>query len=101
MTGIESRCVSWWEVHEFALPFLDEAGSWPMAGSLAWRNLPEADPAKLAAVLDGGRHWALRVETAQTALAQASRDISASADWPAIARDIRRRQDAHIRRRTA
>lgn len=97
---IESRTVDWWEVHCYVLPFLDEAGSWPLAGSLAWQRLPDC-PAKLAAVLDAGRHWALRVDTCQTALSQASHDVSAAADWSAIARNVRRRNAAYIPRRSA
>lgn len=92
-----SRVVDWWSVHEFVTPLLEEAGSWPLAGSLAWQHLPDS-PAKLAAVLDAGRHWALRVDTCQAALAQASHDISGAADWPLIARSIRRRNAAYIRR---
>lgn len=98
---IESRQIDFYAVHLFVVPLLDEAGSWPLAGSLTWQNLPDDSPIKVAAVLDAGRHWALRVETAQAALAQASHDISAAADWPDIARRIRRRHALYIRRRTA
>jgi hypothetical protein len=73
-----------------------------MCGTAAWRALPDGDPAKLAAVLDGGRHHALRVELAQTARAEASRDISAVADWPAIATEILyRRTSGRIPREVA
>ncbi|ORV86850.1 hypothetical protein AWC11_16985 [Mycobacterium interjectum] len=98
---IESRSVDWYSVHLFVIPVLDEAGSWPLAGSPAWRQLPDGHPAKLAAVLDGGRHWALHVDVAQEALAQASRAISAAADWAEISRDIRRRNAIYIPRRSA
>ncbi|GJO37414.1 hypothetical protein NJB1604_02170 [Mycobacterium marinum] len=99
---IESRSIDWYSVHEFVFPALREVGSWPLAGSLTWQQLSDDDPAKIAAVLDAGRHWALRVETCQTALAQASRSISAAEDWPAIARSIRRRHNStYIPRRTA
>lgn len=88
---IESRTVDWWSVHQYAEPTLTEVGSWPMVGSLPWQHLPTDDPVKLAAVLDAARHWALRVEAAQDAMAEASHAISAAADWPAEARWIQRR----------
>ncbi|NKE28295.1 DUF2742 domain-containing protein, partial [Mycobacterium tuberculosis] len=50
------------------------------------------------AICDAARHWALRVETCQAASAEASRDVSAAADWPAVSREIQRRRDAYIRR---
>lgn len=56
------------------------------------------DPVKWAAICDAARHWALRVETCQAASAEASRDVSAAADWPAVSREIQRRRDAYIRR---
>ncbi|MDC8973987.1 DUF2742 domain-containing protein [Mycobacterium marinum] len=99
---IESRSIDWYSVHEFVFPTLNEVGSWPLVGSLPWRELSDDDPAKIAAVLDAGRHHALRIETAQAALAEASQTISAAADWPAIARSIRRRHNStYIPRRTA
>ncbi len=93
-----SRAVSWWSVHEHVAPVLDAAGSWPMAGTPAWRQLDDADPRKWAAICDAARHWALRVETCQEAMAQASRDVSAAADWPGIAREIVRRRGVYIPR---
>lgn len=98
MAGTESRWVDWYSVHLYVLPILAEAGSWPLAGSLAWQQLDDSDPRKLAAVLDGGRRDALRNDTTGAALAQASHDISAAADWPALARSIRRRNTVYIRR---
>ncbi|OQZ88137.1 hypothetical protein BST11_24335 [Mycobacterium alsense] len=93
--------MDWFSVNVFVVPMLNQAGSWPLAGSPAWRQLPDEHPAKLAAVLDGGRHHALRVDTAQAALAEASQAISAAADWAAVARDIRRRNAVFIPRRPA
>ena len=89
---MHSRTGDWWSVHQYVEPTLTEVGSWPMLGTLAWQHLPHDHPAKLAAVLDGGRHWALRVDTAQEAMAEASRDISAAVDLPALVRDMKRRQ---------
>jgi hypothetical protein len=82
-----SQQVSWWSVHEFVAPRLDAAKSWPILGSPAWCELPDRDPRKWAALLDAAQHWALRVETCQQAQCEASRDISAAADWSAIARE--------------
>jgi hypothetical protein len=100
-TDIASRTVDWWPVSEFVLPMLTEVGCWPLAGTLTWQQLRDDDPAKIAAVLDAGRHWALRIDTCQAALAQAGQGISAATDWPAIARSIQRHRDVYIPRRTA
>lgn len=78
--------VSWWEVHEWVDQKLRKVGDFPMAGTPAWVVLPDNDPRKWAAVLDFGQHHALRVETCQRADCQASHDVSAAADWSAIAR---------------
>lgn len=101
MTVITTHTVDWWPVHLYVLPALVEAGGWPLAGSYAWADLDDEDPRKLAAVLDGGRRDALRNDTICCALAQASRAISAAADWPALARTIRRRNTIYIPRRSA
>nr|WP_210419977.1 DUF2742 domain-containing protein [Mycobacterium helveticum] len=100
---VSSQQVSWWEVNRLVTPLLAGVGSWPMAGTPAWCSLAQDDPAKWAALLDAAQHWALRVETCQQAHAEASRDISAAADWSAVARDLRRhaaaaRAGAYIRR---
>jgi hypothetical protein len=97
--GLTSRSVSWWSVHEFVEPLLAAVGQWPMAGTPEWCALPDDDPVKLAALYDDARHWALRLETSQQALAETSRDISAAADWAAMATEIfHRRSSAYIPR---
>jgi hypothetical protein len=96
--AISSRQVSWWSVHEHVQPYLDAAGSWPMAGTPAWCLLDDDDPRKWAALLDGAQHWALRVDTCQAAMAEASRDISTAADWKAIAGEIRDRREFYAKR---
>jgi hypothetical protein len=101
VADIGSFSVDWWSVHTHVLPLLEEVGSWPMAGSLLWDQLRSDDPAKLAALYDAARHHILRVDTAQAALADASRDVSAAADWSAIGRDLRRRNEIYIPRRIA
>lgn len=93
MSIIESRQVSFWEVHQWAERWI--AGrEFPMAGTVAWQLLADTDPAKWAAVLDAAQHHILRVETAQEARAEASHAVSASVDWSQVAREIRQRTDA-------
>jgi Protein of unknown function (DUF2742) len=84
---LSSQQVSWWSVREFVTPKLERVESWPMAGAPEWCALDGRDPAKWAALLDAAQHWALRVETCQQARCEASRDISAAADWSAVARE--------------
>ncbi|HSS25895.1 MAG TPA: DUF2742 domain-containing protein [Mycobacterium sp.] len=96
-----SQAVSWWSVHEFVTPLLAEAESWPLAGSPEWCDLEDTDPRKVAALFDGAQHWALRLETCQEQLAEASRDVSAAADWSAIATEIYYRRGAYIPREVA
>lgn len=100
MTAIESRTVDWWSVHTHVEPLLKEVGCWPMVGTLPWQALPTDDPAKLAAIFDAARHWALRVDASQAALADASRGVASAADWRQVAAGIRQgRGPAYVRRR--
>lgn len=89
-----SRQVSWWSVHEYVQPVLDRVGIHPMIGTPEWCALPDDDKRKLAAVFDAAQHWALRVETSQQQHADASHEVSAAADWKAIANEITARQRA-------
>ena len=82
-----SQQVSWWQVRELVLPVLNQVNNWPMLGTPAWCSLTHDDPRKWAALLDGAQHWALRVETCQEARCEASRSVSAAADWAAIGRE--------------
>lgn len=86
MNSVASQQVAWWDVHCFVERQLTAVEDFPMAGTPAWRELPDDDPRKWAAVLDAGVHHTLRVEVAQTAMAEASQAISASANWSVIAR---------------
>lgn len=88
---MDSRQVNHFEVHQLVVPVLDAVGDYPPAGTPAWCLLGESDPRKWAAVLDAGRHWALRVDCEQTVRAEASRAVAESADWSAVARGVRRR----------
>jgi hypothetical protein len=90
---IESRQVSWWDVHTFVAPLLESVADrdvqntvkWPLLGTPAWCSLDDSDPLKWAALLDAAQHCALRWETTQQAYAEASHDVAAAADWSAIA----------------
>lgn len=101
MTGLESRTVDWWLVHQFVVPLLDQVGSWPLAGSLPWQHLDDDDPIKQAALYDAAQHHALRIDTAQAAMAEASREISTAADWSGVARKAVQRNGIYIPRRVA
>jgi Protein of unknown function (DUF2742) len=90
---VSSQQVSWWDVHLFVEQLLAEVGDWPMAGSVEWCALPDDSPAKWAALLDGARHFALRVETCQLSECEASHGISAAADWGHIGRQIRQHNE--------
>jgi Protein of unknown function (DUF2742) len=98
-TQPHSAAVSWWSVHEWVAPLLDNLDCWPMVGTPEWCALPDRHPAKIAAVYDAARHWALRVETGQEAVAEASQAISAVVDWAALASRIRRGRGPYIPRR--
>jgi Protein of unknown function (DUF2742) len=95
---MSSRQVNWYDrVHLFVKPWLEAVGDWPMIGTAAWAALPDNDPRKWAAVLDAAQHWALRVETCQAELAEASQAVSGSArsvygkSWASIARGLAQR----------
>jgi Protein of unknown function (DUF2742) len=96
-----SRSIDWWRVHQYVLPLLEEVRCWPMAGTIAWTALSDGDPAKRAALFDFARHHALRVDTSQNALADASREISKSPDWSVIAGRLIRRTGVYIPREVA
>ncbi|MBI5338036.1 MAG: DUF2742 domain-containing protein [Mycolicibacterium rufum] len=92
-----SQQVNWRAVHRWVAPALT-ADPWPMIGTPAWRDLPDDDPRKLAAVFDAAQHWALRVEGCQLAFALSGVEISQAADWRHVARvlyDERVYDEAH------
>lgn len=97
-----SRTVDWWAVNSFVDSLLASVGAWPMAGTAEWSALPDGDTRKLAALLDAARHWALRVDTYQEAMAETSKDIAAAADWSAAAgRLTERRPASYVPRKKA
>lgn len=91
-----SRTVAWWPVLCFVADLLrvkpeavpEAAQRVPLLGTPAWCDLADDDPAKLAAVIHGGCHHALRLEMTQEALAEASEDISTMVDWRAVAGEV-------------
>jgi hypothetical protein len=82
-----SQQVSWLAVHDFVMPKLQLVGDWPMVGSPAWCQLDDRNRVKWAAALDAAQHWALRIETAQQASADAATAIATcGTDWAAVAK---------------
>ena len=96
-----SQQVSWWSVHEFVAAVLDQANGWPMLGTPAWCSLAHDDPRKWAALLDGARHHALRLELNQEARAEASKAIAEAADWSQVAREVQQRNNVYIPRKAS
>lgn len=92
-----SRTVDWWAVHEFVQPFLDSVGTWPTVGTLEWCALPKNDMRRWAAMLDAAQHHALRIDTAQAAMAEAGHAISATTDWAEVGRRARDRGEFHAK----
>jgi hypothetical protein len=81
------------------------AGRLPQFGSPAWCALASDDPRKLYATIRaalvwwGDQVWSSEPRTYGGALAKASRDIAAGADWPALIRDHLEHQQVLKRRR--
>jgi hypothetical protein len=92
-SGFASQQVSFWSTYEFMQAAVAQAnaGPLPWAGTPEWCELADGDPRKLLALASFGVHHALRVETAQQAHAEASRAVSASADWSQISREVHQR----------
>lgn len=82
MTG--SRQVACLPVYELLSPLLGRPGLVP--GTPEWCDLDDTEPAKWQAVLWAALWWSVEQDARQTSLAEASREISSAADWPAIGR---------------
>ena len=95
-----SQQVAWWPVLTFVADRLgvpptdvpNVARVLPLLGTPAWCALADDDPAKLAAVLDGGCRHALRLELGQEALAEASKAVAAAVDWRAVSAELNQRR---------
>lgn len=94
----ESRQVSWVEVYAFAQKWAAGQGIMlnpsVIAGTPQWCGMPDEDAHKLMALIIGGVREALRNDTYQSDLAEASKAIAACADWSVMARSNRQRADA-------
>ncbi|KMV21251.1 DUF2742 domain-containing protein [Mycobacterium heckeshornense] len=88
--------MSWWSVYEYVESLVAQAncGPVPLAGTSAWLTLADDDPAKLLAVAEAGVHWCLRIDALQAELAEASKAVSAAADWRHVAAEITQRRAA-------
>lgn len=85
----DSRQVAFAEVLRFVVEYLGiDPTKVLTAGTPRWCDLPDHHPDKAAAVLAAGLHHALRVDTAQSALGEASRAVAATpgVDWSRIGR---------------
>lgn len=89
-----SRQVSYLAVYELVSPLLGDPCLIP--GTPVWCQLEDTDPAKWQAVLWAAVWWSLAADTHQAALADASREISRSAQWSRVGRG---RTDAYIPRK--
>lgn len=100
MSRTGSGQVSWYETHQFIEAAVAQAnvGPLPLAGTPEWCAMADGDPRKLLALAVAGEHHILRVEVAQTAQAEASRAVSAAADWPKVAREIQQRNEFYAAR---
>jgi len=96
MTTLGSQQVSWYDAHVFieAVVAQTDIGPLPWAGTPEWCELSDGDPRKLVSLAVAGEHHILRVEVAQTARAQASSNVSAAANWAAVAREKLRHANA-------
>jgi Protein of unknown function (DUF2742) len=98
---VASREVSATAVYLHIAPFLVEVGDWPACGTPAWTALPADSPAKTASLFYAALQWALAEDIRQDAEREASRAISASADWSGLADQIRARRAVYIPRERA
>ncbi len=96
MTVTDSRQIAWWAVFELVAPLLGDPHLIP--GSPEWCRLGDDDPRKWAALLWCAVYWAITEDGRQEALAEASRAVAASADWPQVAREIRELHDFRAKR---
>jgi len=91
-----SQSVAWWPVLTFVADRLgveptvvpEISHRLPLLGTPSWCLLADDDPAKLAAVLDGGCRHALRLELNQEARAEASKAVAAAVDWRSVAAEL-------------
>lgn len=103
--------VSWFETYCYSVRLANghdvQLSSLPLPGTALWCGMGDDDDRKLLALVLGGVRDALRNDTYQSQMAEASKAVAASADWSAVARWNRDRAAARAsgvyieRRRTA
>lgn len=101
-----SRQVSWSEVYAFAEKWAAGQGitldPTVIAGTPQWCGMPDEDARKLLAVVVGGVRDALRNDTHQADMADASKAIAAAADWGRVSNaTLRGRGANYIPRRAS
>jgi DNA-binding transcriptional LysR family regulator len=88
MTSLDSRQISYLSVYELVSPLLGDPGLIP--GTPTWCQLDDTDPAKWQAILWAALWWCLDQDTLQEATADAAGEISAAANWSAVASWVQR-----------
>lgn len=91
---LASRTITWWPVHQVVSQMAEKHGfdivgdPLPYPGTLAWLQLPEEHPARVAALLRAADYAVLRLETEQVMRAEASKAIARSTDWSQISHSL-------------
>jgi len=99
VSAIASRTICWEPVHDYVEKLASRLGvdlrnPMPFPGTLAWLALPDDSPVKKSALLLAASQRVLHLEVEQENRADASKDVAAAADWPAIANEVRSLADA-------
>lgn len=99
-----SKQVNWHETYLYAERLAASHGvalnHQLIAGTPSWCGMADHDARKLMALILGGVREAIQNDARQEALADASREVSTAADWPAVAQRVRNgRGAAYIARR--
>ncbi len=77
--GVGFRQIAYLPVYGLVSPLLGDPGLVP--GTPVWCQLDGTDPAKWQAILWAAVGWTVNEDARQAAMADASREISASEDW--------------------
>ena len=94
--GVDSNEIDFLPVHQRLAPILDRAvllGEIPVLGSPSWVEIPDEDRRWRDSVVVAGYRWAMTEWLRQDAENQASKELSGSADWSAVAARTRRRAE--------
>lgn len=97
-----SRQVAWLETYDYIVRLAAEhhvvLDLTAVAGTPQWCGMPDGDARKLMALLVGGVREALANDARQAAMAEASRSVSAAANWRSVGQP---RPASYIRREVA